>query len=245
MRSLFFLNSFHFTSFHFALLIAFSYAPIFRSLSPPCLMSYPTILLVLLSLISATEGFGPRKSVPAPALHRPRRGGLTSQQPDLYLGRPRLLPIERLNAARVRLRWNALPETDTQGYQVERSADADYWTALGYVPVTRSHRYCFDDTTAQAFYYRVVRLDFSRRLTASLPVRSTYAVPLGPLVASPNPAHGPVRLLGRDPALCVDLLNGRGEVVHQVFASGFTTDGLLPGTYLLRQGRQITRFVVR
>ena len=206
-------------------------------------MGCSTVMLGLLSFLSAYSASGPGKPV-VPAQGRPRPV-LTSARPDLYLGRPRLLPIERVNAGRVRLRWNALPETSTQGYRVERSADADHWAALGYVPVTRAHRYCFDDTTAQALYYRVVRLDFSRRLTASPPVRSTYAVPLGPLVASPNPARGPVRILGRDPALSVDVLNGRGEVVHQVYTGGFTTAGLPPGTYALRQGRQITRFVVR
>ena len=145
----------------------------------------------------------------------------------------------------MRLHWSAVPETDTQGYWVERSADADHWQRTAYVPVRASHRYCFQDTSRTAVYYRVVRLDFTRRLSASPAVRSSYGVPLGPLSASPNPARGPVRLLGRDPGLSVDVLNGRGELVHQIFSSAFTTAGLHPGVYALRQGQQITRFVVR
>lgn len=205
-------------------------------------MASATILLGFLLIGSTFPGTGPGKS----AAHAAgARLGPTNPGPDLYLGRPRLLPIERLNAGRVRLRWNALPETSTQGYRVERSPDADHWTAVAYVPETRTHRYCVDDTTTQALFYRVVRLDLSRRLSASPPMRTSFAVPLGPLVARPNPAHGQVRLLGRDPALSVDVLNGRGELVHQIDAADFTTAGLSPGTYALRQGRQITRFVVR
>lgn len=193
---------------------------------------------LLMALLSSGPGPGKRGAVAW--AQRP----VTTSVPDLYLGRPRLL-IERLNAGRVRLLWNAVPETNTQGYRVERSFDADHWQAHDYVPVNRTHRYRYDDTCRVAVYYRVVRLDFSRRLSASRPVRSTYGVPLGPLTASPNPARGPVRILGRDPGLSVDVLNGRGELVHQIYASAFTTDGLPPGTYVLRQGQQITRFVVR
>lgn len=203
-------------------------------------MACPPVLLGLLSLFSVCSDPGPGKPV-VPATARPRP---TSRPPDLYLGRPRLR-IERLDARRVRLCWDAVPETNTQGYRVERSPDADHWFSHDYVPVSRSHRYRYQDTCRLAVYYRVVRLDFSRRLSASPPVRSTYGVPLGPLLASPNPARGPVRILGRDPGLSVDVLNGRGELVHQIYAAGFTTQGLAPGTYALRQGQQIARFVVR
>ena len=164
--------------------------------------------------------------------------------PELYLGRPQLL-IKRLDAGRVRLSWNAVPETNTQGYHVERSADSDHWTPYAYVSVSRSHRYRYDDTCSSAVFYRVVRLDFTRHRTASRPVRSSYGVPLGPLLAQPNPARGPVRLLGRDPFLSVDVLNSGGEVVHQIYDSTFNTRDLHPGVYALRQGEQITRFIVR
>lgn len=200
-------------------------------------MPTPCTLLALLALLP-----GPGKpTTPGPVSARPAP---VSGAPELYLSRPRLL-VERLNDHRVRLLWNAVPETNTQGYQVERSPDADHWQLHAYVPVNPAHRYRFEDTCRAAVYYRVVRLDFSRRLVASPPVRSTPAIPLGPLVALPNPARGTVRLLNRDPSLSVDLLDAFGGLVTQINAATFTTTVLLPGVYALRQGRQITRFTVR
>lgn len=202
--------------------------------------SIPALLLGM-SLLSPGNGPGPK---PGRKALTPVTSVLTSVQPDLYLGRPRLL-IERLNAKLVRLVWNAVPETRTQGYRVESSPDGDHWVQLAYVGVNPKHRYRYDDTCRVARYYRVVRLDFSRRLSCSPPVRSSYAVPLGPFVAQPNPARGTVHLLGRDPALSVDVLDARGEVISQIYASAFSTIDLRPGVYALRQGQQITRLVVR
>lgn len=202
-------------------------------------------LLGLLGLLLALPDGGPGPFHPGTAsVGGHVRGGTGGLIPALYLGHPRLL-VERRSPGRVRLHWSAVPETDTQGYRVERSTDADHWLRRDFVPVSRNHRYAYDDTTATAYYYRVVRLDFSRHLSASPPVRSTYGTALGPLRALPNPARGPVRLLGRDPGLSVDVFNGRGELVHQIFTPFFTTEGLEPGVYALRQGRQIARLVVR
>ena len=214
-------------------------------LPAPSSFSLPALLgrnLLLLGLLSCLPRQQPGPGKPAlPLLSRP---ALTTPGPDLYLGRPRLL-LERLDESHVRLRWNAVPETNTEGYRVERSVNGDHWTYHDFVPVNRQHRYHYDDTCRLAMYYRVVRLDLSRRLSASPGVRSTYGVPLPPLKALPNPARAIVRIQGRDPALCVEVLNWRGELVHQVFDSDFPTQGLLPGTYALRQGNQIARFIIR
>lgn len=202
------------------------------------------LALLCLSLLSPQNGPGPGKPTPRVIPILPGVRPLATTPPDLYLGRPRLL-VERLDERRVRLAWNAVPETRTQGYRVERSLDGDHWLQLAYVDVNPRHRYRYLDTSRVALYYRVVRLEWSRRLSYSPPVRSTYGIPLGPLVAQPNPARGTVRLLGRDPLLSVDVLDAQGQLVSQIYEAAFSTQDLRPGVYALRQGQQITRFVVR
>lgn len=209
-------------------------------------MHYSSVMLALLGWLlplSSPPATGPDKPRPAKhgAVAHPQP---TSIRPPLYLSRPRLV-VERLNSRMARLRWNAVPETTSQGYRVERSSDGDHWTYHDYVRVNATHRYHYEDTCRSAFYYRVVRLDFSRRLTPSLRVPSPYARPTGPLLAQPNPARGPVRLLGHDPLLSLDVLDGRGVLVRQIHTATFNTGSLRPGVYALRQGHRITRFAVR
>lgn len=199
-------------------------------------------LPLVLSLVSFLGPVKPAKPGPAaPA----RVTALVSQHhPDQYLGRPWLV-VTRRSPQRVQLLWNAVPECDIQGYSVERSLDGGHWHELAYVPVSLTHRYRYNDTTTTAAYYRVVRLDFARHCTFSLPKlvhSSRYA---GPIIAQPNPAHGAVRLLGRDPSQPVDLLNSTGELVNQLSEASFSTQQLPRGVYALRQGNQITRLVVR
>lgn len=181
---------------------------------------------------------------PAPMAWMPRMAWQPAcLLPDLYLARPSVR-LARLTAKRVRLSWDAVPETRTQGYQVERSPDGSRWVTLGYLPVQANHRYRFEDTATAADYYRVARLDFSRQYAVSPAVRSTGTAP-APLTAHPNPAHGEVQLRGRDPDEAVNVVDSRGEVVRQISDSIFSTTGLTPGVYALCQGRQITRLVVR
>lgn len=198
-------------------------------------------LPLALSLCLRVGPVKPAKPVPAALPARPQ---LTSFHPDKYLGRPWLM-VSRRSPKHVQLLWNAVPECDIQGYSVERSLDGGHWQELAYVPVSLTHRYRYDDTTTTAAYYRVVRLDFTRQYTYSLPKLIHSARYAGPIIAQPNPAHGAVRLLGRDPSQPVDLLNSTGELVNQLSESSFSTQQLLPGVYALRQGNQITRLVVR
>ena len=97
------------------------------------MMPGPTLNLSALALLGLhlSPLAGPLAGPVKPALPRRAARPVATAGPDLYLGRPRLL-IERTGPRRVVLRWNAVPETNTQGYRVERSADADHWTAYDY-----------------------------------------------------------------------------------------------------------------
>lgn len=204
------------------------------------LLLYSTRLLIPTACL-AVATFGPG---PVPVKPLSKETIPTSRTPDLYLARPNL-HIERTSTNRVSLRWNAIPETTTQGYRVERSADNYRWTLLAYIPMLASHRYHYEDTSRSSVYYRVARLDLSRRYTLSQPVLSPVAEPYSRLAAQPNPAHGEVRLVGCDPSQIVEVLDAKGQLVNQISEPVFSTTAWRPGIYALRQGRQITRLIVR
>ena len=161
----------------------------------------------------------------------------------------------------VYLAWATASESNSAGFTVERSADAQVFapvsTVAGAGNSTTHRSYRLLDSRvplgATRLYYRLKQTDLDGT-NAYSPVRTvelgTPAV--AQLVAYPNPAHGVVRvqLLGKATAAPLQLVDAVGRVVltYPAPAAGADTalpiSGLPTGLYIIRCGTLSERITV-
>lgn len=155
---------------------------------------------------------------------------------------------KRGTASAVALSWRTASELNNAGFEVQRSLDGRTWAKVGFVAghgsTTMANSYAYTDYASTAVYYRLLQIDTNGQQAYS-PVRTVPALAaVAGLVAYPNPARGTVNVTGHDVTLAVDVCNTLGQVVQQIRGGNFSTLGLAPGVYVLRQGSLATRLVV-
>ncbi|RZK60157.1 MAG: T9SS type A sorting domain-containing protein, partial [Hymenobacter sp.] len=160
---------------------------------------------------------------------------------------------QRTGPATAALTWATASETGNLGFRVEKSTDGATFASLGFVAGAGSsaaaHAYAFTDVQALGIsYYRLVQLDQNGTVTYS----PTQVV--GGLAASlalvPNPARGPVQVVGLPAGATLEVCDALGRVVRPATATTtLEVAGLLPGVYLVRaaapqQAPQTARLVI-
>ncbi len=157
----------------------------------------------------------------------------------------------RTNAAMVQLNWATASEIDNAGFGVERSADGTRFQRLGFVrgagTSSIGQRYAFADANGAAAYYRLAQTDADGAITYSA-VRFVAggAGAVAGLVLYPNPATGPVQVLGAASDATLRVYDALGRCVRSSApAATLDTSGLAPGVYVVRAGQQTTKLVVK
>ncbi len=162
-----------------------------------------------------------------------------------------------------RLTWATATETNNSHFEIQRSADAREWKALGEVKgagtTQKPQQYEFTDVRPPAglSYYRLRQVDFDGQYEYSPVVAVSRKGEGYSFAVFPNPASDRLQAVlppGREGAV-VELYNGQGQRIRQqqlLSDSGreeVRLTGLLPGLYYLfildGKGRQlgVQRFV--
>ncbi|MBF9222893.1 T9SS type A sorting domain-containing protein [Hymenobacter ruricola] len=153
----------------------------------------------------------------------------------------------------VALSWRTASEKNSRGFEVQRAADGQKFTALSFVEglgtSATGGSYAFTDRSATgAAYYRLRQVDadgtesYSPVATASC---GTTGLAPARLTLLPNPAQGRVQVLGATGGT-VQLLDLTGRLLRQQPAGEtLSLEGLAPGVYLVRNGAQSARLQVQ
>ena len=158
---------------------------------------------------------------------------------------------QRTGPATATLTWATASETGNIGFRVEKSADGVAFVPLGFVAgagnSAAARSYTFTDAQATGLsYYRLAQLDQDGTVTYS--PTQTVAGAATSLTLVPNPARGPVQVLGLPSGATLEVYNALGQVVRPA-ATTLEVAGLPAGVYLVRataaqQPSQTARLVV-
>jgi alpha-tubulin suppressor-like RCC1 family protein len=155
----------------------------------------------------------------------------------------------RAGPALVQLTWATASEKDNTGFGIERATDGVRFQRLAFVGGAGSslaaHAYAYADPHPAAAYYRLAQTDADGTVHYS-PVQYVSGgegdAPAA-LLLVPNPAHGPVQVLGQPAGTPLTLYNSLGQLVRPA-ATRLDVAGLPAGVYVVRAGSLAARLVV-
>jgi hypothetical protein len=158
---------------------------------------------------------------------------------------------QRTGPTTAALTWATASETGNLGFRVEKSGDGVTFVPLGTVAgagnSTAARTYTFTDAQATGLsYYRLAQLDQDGTIHYS-PTQAVSGI-VTSLALVPNPAHGPVQVVGLQPGATLEVVDALGRVVRPA-ATTLEVEGLSPGVYVVRatapqQAPQTARLVV-
>jgi hypothetical protein len=138
----------------------------------------------------------------------------------------------------VKLTWKTLTETNSKGFEIQRSANAAQWQDIGYVQAagnsTSERNYAYLDAKPSngVIYYRLKQIDLDGRLSFSNVVNTRFSA-TGVLTLSPNPATQFVEINGLEKGE-VRVMDANGRVMINQAVNGNTNvniSGLTKGLY--------------
>ncbi len=160
---------------------------------------------------------------------------------------PNPLPVKlskfsaQKSGTQARLDWTTTMEENSEGFAIERSADARKWQTVGFVKSKRSNNTSvtdyawFDQNPLPAYnYYRLKPTD----LDGSTELSRIVAVNFGKQDLSilyPNPVTN--RLFISEPASAIQIIDQKGQVVSQTASSpeeGIDVQSLATGLYFIK-----------
>jgi alpha-tubulin suppressor-like RCC1 family protein len=155
----------------------------------------------------------------------------------------------RAGPALVQLAWATASEKTNTGFGIERAADGVHFKRLAFVAGAGSslaaHPYAYADPSPAAAYYRLAQTDADGTLSYS-PVQyvaGAEGAATAALLLIPNPARGPVQVLGQPAGTLLAVYNSLGQLVRPAAAS-LDVAGLPAGVYVVRAGKLAARLVV-
>ena len=142
------------------------------------------------------------------------------------------------------LEWQTASENNNDGFNVERSTDADYWKSLDFVPghgttfSPQIYQYTDRYPVPGTNYYRLQQVDYYGHFKYSPIVSIYYEKGQTGLKLYPNPVwDGRIMLEypGDEPAT-VHILDGAGRIVFEqvIIGSSNMAFNLPPGIYFVR-----------
>jgi hypothetical protein len=158
------------------------------------------------------------------------------------------------------LQWHTAAELNNDRFEIERSVNGVDFTQLGSVDgsgtTNRPNDYQFEDTNPvlSLVYYRLKQVDFDGEFEYSslVPLDFTSGESnSGQLTVSPNPINSgsfaSFRSGDRTIIQSVTVYNSVNQIVRQYSeVQGFSTEGLAPGIYIVRnKGGEIFRLVIK
>jgi hypothetical protein len=158
---------------------------------------------------------------------------------------------QRTGPATAVLTWATASESGNLGFRVEKSEDGVAYASLGFVAGAGSspvaHTYTFTDAQATGLrYYRLAQLDQDGVVHYS--PTQVVAGAATHLALVPNPARGPVQVLGLPAGATLEVYDALGRAVRPA-TTALEVAGLAPGVYVVRatapqQAPQTARLVV-
>jgi len=149
------------------------------------------------------------------------------------------------SGSQARLDWTTTMEENSEGFAIERSADARKWETVGFVKSKRSNStdvtdYAWiDENPLSAYnYYRLKQTDFD----GSTELSRIVAINFGNedlSILYPNPVTS--RLFISEPASSIQIIDRKGHVVSQSASSpeeGIDVQSLATGLYFIKFQKQ-------
>lgn len=156
----------------------------------------------------------------------------------------------------VRLAWTTAAEKNSDRFEVERSIDGTRFERTGTVAagggsVPRSYALVDNKlpTGPTDLYYRLRQVDLDGTFSYS-PVRTVQLNKAAIWTLYPNPANGPVRVLGAPAGAQLQVFDVTGRRIAAAIAGADGTaelalpQGLAAGTYVVKSGARAQRLVV-
>jgi hypothetical protein len=152
------------------------------------------------------------------------------------------------NGSRVLLQWRTTGQQ--RAFVVQRALDGIYWLDLAHLTVdsvvsTKTRKLDFEEEWTSGGFYRVAQACAAYQGSYSPVVWVAAVNPRTILTARQLPSSDIVLVQGADLSQQLQLISVSGYFVREVTAPAFSCADLLAGVYALRQGKRITRLVVR